>query len=70
MSLSFIARLLRPSGPELSELVKREMNPKQARGFDQICFGQPFAILALLTVGFIAAVIAPYRIIWRLWARR
>jgi hypothetical protein len=68
--LAAIAALLRPSGDELVVLVRAEMDPSRARRFEQLCFGPLVSAAALAGLIVAAAVVTPFRLVWRLTAMR
>jgi hypothetical protein len=67
--VSALAGLLRPTGVELQRLVDREVDPRRAGEFEQLCPGPVFAILALAGVAVCALVVAPFRVAGRLLRR-
>ncbi|HWT04482.1 MAG TPA: hypothetical protein VN224_01890 [Xanthomonadales bacterium] len=51
-------------------LVRAEMDPLQARGFEQLCFGPVLSAIALAAVVVAAALVTPLRLVWRMTAMR
>ena len=58
-----IVAALRPSGPELEQLVHAEMDPARYAAIRPIAAGPLVAIAGLLVVGILGIASAPFRIV-------